>query len=84
MFGRNLVLYWRAQEPGQKVAVPISLVAAIPGNSTGPASRAYHYYTDEQRVWIGPLRLTITPVRGRYAWSLPRLSLAVSWCGPGW
>jgi len=63
VLGRNLVLYWRALEPGQKVAVPISLVAAIPGDYTGPASRAYRYYTDEQKVWVDPLRVTITPVR---------------------
>jgi uncharacterized protein YfaS (alpha-2-macroglobulin family) len=61
VLGRNLVLYWRALEPGQKVAVPISLVAAIPGDYTGPASRAYRYYTDEQKVWVDPLRITIAP-----------------------
>ncbi|MDP2959667.1 MAG: hypothetical protein Q8N53_24905, partial [Longimicrobiales bacterium] len=63
VLGRNLVLYWRALEPGQKVKVPISLVAAIPGDYTGPASRAYRYYTDEQKVWVDPLRVTITLVR---------------------
>jgi hypothetical protein len=63
VLGRNVVLYWRALEPGQKVVVPISLVAAIPGDYTGPASRAYRYYTDEQKVWVDPLRVTITPVR---------------------
>lgn len=46
----------------QKVKVPISLVAAIPGDYTGPASRDYRYHTDEQKVWIDPLRVTITPV----------------------
>jgi hypothetical protein len=63
VLGRNLVLYWRALEPGRKVRVPISLVAAIPGDYTGPASRAYRYYTDEQKVWVDPLRVTIAPVR---------------------
>ena len=63
VLGRNLVLYLRALETGQKVTVPISLVAAIPGDYTGPASRAYRYYTDEQKVWVDPLRATITPVQ---------------------
>lgn len=63
VLGRDLVLYWRALEPGQRIAVPVSLVAAIPGEYTGPASRAYLYYTDEQKVWVDPLRVAIAPAR---------------------
>ena len=58
-----MVLYWRELQAGQKVEVPLSLVAAIPGTYTGPASRAYLYYTDEHKDWAEPLKVTITPVR---------------------
>src|SRR5262249_37050928 len=42
--GRELVLYWRDLQPGQKIEVPIDLVCRVPGEYTGPASRAYLYY----------------------------------------
>ena len=46
----EMVIYWRALPGGNaKVEVPISLIAAIPGTYTGPASRAYLYYTDEHK-----------------------------------
>jgi uncharacterized protein YfaS (alpha-2-macroglobulin family) len=59
--GRDVVLYWRSLEPGQKVAVPISLLAAVPGHFTAPASRAYLYYADEHKAWVAPLEATIAP-----------------------
>ena len=62
------MLCGRALELGQKVVVPISLVAAIPGDYTGPASRAYRYSTDEQTVRVDPLRVTITPVGKQRFW----------------
>jgi hypothetical protein len=58
--GRDVVLYWRGLDPGQKVQVPLSLVAAVPGRYTGPASRAYLYYTDELKTWASGLAVTIT------------------------
>jgi uncharacterized protein YfaS (alpha-2-macroglobulin family) len=61
VIGREVVLYWRGMEAGKKVQVPLSLVAAVPGRYTGPASRAYLYYTDEHKVWVGGLEATITP-----------------------
>ncbi|MDD3119671.1 MAG: hypothetical protein PHQ27_10865, partial [Victivallales bacterium] len=61
IIGRDLVLYWRALRAGEKRTVPIALTAAIPGRYTGPASRAYLYYTDEKKDWIPGLRITITP-----------------------
>jgi uncharacterized protein YfaS (alpha-2-macroglobulin family) len=61
VLGRDVVLYWRALSGGQKVNVPISLVAAIPGSYTAPASRAYQYYTDEYKMWAPPLKVTIEP-----------------------
>jgi alpha-2-macroglobulin-like protein len=59
VIGRDVVLYWRGMKPGQKAEVPLSLVAAIPGAYTGPASRAYLYYTDEHKVWVDGLKVEI-------------------------
>jgi uncharacterized protein YfaS (alpha-2-macroglobulin family) len=64
VLGREVVLYWRALGAGQKVLVPLSLVAAVPGRYTGPASRAYLYYTDEHKTWTPGLAATIAPRRG--------------------
>jgi len=61
VLGREVVLYWRELKAEQKVDVPISLVAAIPGTYTGPASRAYLYYTDEHKNWADPVSVTVTP-----------------------
>jgi hypothetical protein len=61
VIGRDLVLYWRAMEPEQLVDLRVSLIAAIPGRYTAPASRAYLYYTDEDKVWTDGLVATITP-----------------------
>lgn len=49
--GREVILYWRVLDGEQRVRVPLSLVAAVPGKYTAPASRAYLYYTDEHKVW---------------------------------
>lgn len=57
--GREVVLYWRSIDGNTKVSVPISLVAAIPGTYTGPASRAYLYYTDEHKDWVEGPRVEI-------------------------
>jgi len=64
VIGRDVVLYWRELQAGQKVDIPISLVAAIPGTYTGPASRAYLYYTDEYKDWAAPLKVAVTPEEG--------------------
>ena len=61
VIGRDVVLYWRALPAARKVQVPLSLVAAVPGKYTGPASRAYLYYTDEHKSWVAGLAATITP-----------------------
>jgi uncharacterized protein YfaS (alpha-2-macroglobulin family) len=63
VIGRDVVLYWRGLDAGQKVLVPLSLLAAVPGSYTGPASRAYLYYTDEHKSWVEGLRATIVPRR---------------------
>ncbi len=61
VIGRDVVLYWRQMLAGQKVTVPISCVAAVPGAYTGPASRAYLYYTDEHKCWAEGLRVAVLP-----------------------
>jgi hypothetical protein len=61
VLGREVVLYWRALPANAKVQVPISLIAAIPGTYTGPASRAYLYYTDEHKNWVDGMKVDITP-----------------------
>jgi uncharacterized protein YfaS (alpha-2-macroglobulin family) len=61
VLGREVVLYWRALKAEERVDVPISLIAAIPGTYTGPASRAYLYYTDEHKHWIEGLEVHIDP-----------------------
>jgi hypothetical protein len=58
--GREVILYWRYLKANEKVDVPLSLIAAIPGVHTGPASRAYLYYTDEYKNWATGLKVTIT------------------------
>ena len=51
VIGREVVLYWRTLDAGQTADVSLSLVAAVPGTYTAPASRAYLYYTDEFKQW---------------------------------
>lgn len=57
--GREVVLYWRALDKNEKVAIPISVIAAVPGKYTGPASRSYLYYTDEHKKWTDGLKVEI-------------------------
>jgi hypothetical protein len=61
VLGREVVLYWRAMKAEERVDLPISLTAAIPGTYTGPASRAYLYYMDEHKHWIDGLEVRIDP-----------------------
>ncbi len=61
VIGREVVLYWRAMRAGQTIVVPLSLLAAVPGRYSGPASRAYLYYTDEHKTWVKGLEATIAP-----------------------
>lgn len=57
--GREVVLYWRTLPANGKVNVPLSVIAAVPGTYTGPASRAYLYYTDEQKRWVDGMHVDI-------------------------
>ncbi len=65
VIGRDLVLYWRSLAADERVELAISLVAAIPGTYTGPASRSYLYYTDEDKHWVDGFDVEITPQDGR-------------------
>jgi hypothetical protein len=57
--GREIILYWRGLEAGQRVEVPIDLIARTPGIYRGPASRAYLYYGAESKCWTAPLSIAI-------------------------
>ena len=61
VIGREVVLYWRGLAAEAKVDVPLSLIAAVPGTYTGPASRAYLYYTDEHKQWVDRVKVTVKP-----------------------
>ena len=60
VIGREVVLYWRVLGPKEAVELPLSLVAAVPRSYTGPASRAYLYYTDEFKQWAPGMSVVIT------------------------
>jgi uncharacterized protein YfaS (alpha-2-macroglobulin family) len=62
VLGREVVLYWRALKPEERVTLPVSVVAAVPGDYTGPASRAYLYYTAEHKHWVPGLAVKIEPL----------------------
>jgi uncharacterized protein YfaS (alpha-2-macroglobulin family) len=56
---RELICYWRSLKPERKIELKLDLIAAVPGRYTGPASRAYLYYTAEQKRWSEPLSVEI-------------------------
>jgi hypothetical protein len=58
---REVILYFRALAPHAEKAVPLELLATVPGRFTSPASRAYLYYTNEHKHWVAPSTVTITP-----------------------
>jgi hypothetical protein len=57
--GREVILYWRDMGPSQRIDIPLSLTAAVPGDYTGPASRAYLYYGDDNKQWVEGLKVRI-------------------------
>ena len=61
--GRELILYWRKMDAGEKHELTFDLIARVPGTSTGPASRTYLYYTPEQKRWSAPLSVAVTPIK---------------------
>jgi hypothetical protein len=56
---REVIFYWRTLPPSSTATWQLTLTAAIPGSYTAPASRAYLYYTAEQKHWVEPLHVTI-------------------------
>ncbi len=65
--GRELILYWRDLAPKQKIEVPLDLICRVPGEYSGPASRAYLYYNSDLKPWIEPLNPCGMQSRGRLA-----------------
>ncbi|MCZ2342012.1 MAG: hypothetical protein LC104_09480 [Bacteroidales bacterium] len=61
--GRELILYWRGMKPQQKTTFGIDLIADIPGEYVGPASRAYLYYNVDHKHWVAPTTVTIQAQR---------------------
>ena len=57
--GRELVLYWRDLAPKEKIELPIDLIARVPGEYRGPASRGYLYYSSDSKHWVEPLRVSV-------------------------
>ncbi len=57
--GREVILYWRTIEPNVTKTIEFDVIATVPGKYTGPASRAYLYYTAEQKHWTEPLEIEI-------------------------
>jgi hypothetical protein len=61
VIGREVVCYWRHLPAGATASFPISCVAEVAGEYTGPASRAYEYYANEFKVWVAGKTITINP-----------------------
>lgn len=57
--GRELILYWRDLAPGKRIEVSIDLIARVPGEYQGPASRAYLYYNSDHKCWVEPLKAIV-------------------------
>jgi hypothetical protein len=57
--GREVIFYWRTLEPKVEKQIDFTVTATVPGQYTGPASRAYLYYTAEQKNWVKPLEIEI-------------------------
>ena len=58
---REVILYLRQLAPDETRTVHLDLVAELPGRFTGPASRAYLYYTQEHKTWVQPLSVVVQP-----------------------
>jgi hypothetical protein len=56
---REVILYWRGLAPHAEKPLFLSLLAAVPGTYTGPASRVYVYYSDDAKEWCEPLEIVI-------------------------
>jgi len=61
--GRELVLDWRNLAPKETIKVPVDLICRVPGEYSGPASRAYLYYNDDHKHWVKPLKVSIAAAK---------------------
>ncbi|MFN8277281.1 MAG: MG2 domain-containing protein [Chitinophagales bacterium] len=59
--GNNVVCYYRALAPNDKREINLDLKAEVPGQFEAPASTAYLYYTNENKVWRRVDRISIAP-----------------------
>jgi uncharacterized protein YfaS (alpha-2-macroglobulin family) len=58
--GRELVFYWTGLADKEVVEFGVDLIADVPGEYRGPASRAYLYYGAEHKHWVDPVDIKIT------------------------
>lgn len=61
LIGNNVVCYYRDLAPNETKQINLDLKAEIPGSYEAPASSAYLYYTNENKVWKGLDRVTVNP-----------------------
>jgi uncharacterized protein YfaS (alpha-2-macroglobulin family) len=59
--GREVAIYFRDLAPKAEREIVLSAIASVPGTYVGPASRAYLYYTPEEKKWTDGLRVSVTP-----------------------
>jgi len=57
---REVTLYWDGLKSGDSHEVDLDLVAFVAGRFTGPASRAYPYYNDDEKAWDGGLVVEVS------------------------
>jgi hypothetical protein len=57
--GSNVVFYYRQMKPGEERIINLDCKAEIAGVYTPAASRAYLYYTNEDKVWTGLKRVVV-------------------------
>ena len=57
--GQELVLYWRSLPPLARVTLLFDVSAVIPGQFNGRSSRAYLYYTEEEKAWAPGLKVIV-------------------------
>lgn len=57
--GNNVILYWREMKSDSENTIPLSLLATYPGETSGIASCAYLFYTDEYQYYAPPVACKI-------------------------
>ena len=59
LWDNAVVLYWRGLPANGSATVPVSLTADIPGEFQAAASRAYLYYTDEDKQYVPGVEISV-------------------------